>query len=102
VGGWHNKNMQKKENNMNHKDTNLQNIEDLNYIEFLELLTQFQENIILRPNDKTEDLWKIIKCKYINLEKNFQRLPVTKIILKTLEKFKHREDFLYILTADGI
>lgn len=76
----------------------------INYIKFLELLNQLQENMELKSSDKIGDLWEIIidkelqdKLNEINFEKTFQRIFMSKLTLKVLEKFEHKDDFFVLI-----
>jgi len=68
------------------------------YLEFLGLLNELQDNIMLNDNDKIGELWDIIKDKevqdkleQINFTKTFERIFIILLTKKVLESFAYRE-----------
>lgn len=69
-----------------------------NYIDFLGLLNQFNNNITFSETDKIKDLWAVIKNKdiqkelsKINFTKTFERAFITKLTQTVLDKFQYSE-----------
>ncbi len=67
------------------------------YIKFLELIAQLQENVKLKPNDKLNEFWEIVKDKEvqtklseINFEKTLQRAFITGLTVDVLKDFDQK------------
>ncbi len=68
------------------------------YIDFLAQLNEFQANITIKPDDKINDLWSVVKdndiqkeLDKINFQKSFERTYIIKLTEKVLENFRYKE-----------